>query len=177
MSVRTGPDVSTHPDPDTFRRAMGLLPTGVTVITAGSGEHTEALTVSSVTSVSLAPLLVLVSVGTRGRMLRRIEEHGAFTVNVMARDQEPLSRLFASHDRPVGTEAQRWLGDRVGRTGNVLVEGAVLSVDCRTENRYPGGDHAILLGRVNAVHTAEHRGEPLLHHRGAYAGLAAGVMT
>ncbi len=164
-----------RPDGDTYRRAMGLMPTGVTVITCGSGDRTEALTASSVTSVSLDPLLLLISIGAHGRMRRRIDEHGAFTVNVLASGQEDLSAVFAAHDRPGGPAAQQILGTRVGRTGNVLVSGALLSVDCRVEHRYPGGDHVIVLGRVEALHTRGNPAAPLVYHRGGYATLAQEV--
>ncbi|WP_157996786.1 flavin reductase family protein [Streptomyces otsuchiensis] len=161
----------------TFRAAMGLLPTGVTVVTVNSGEQTEAVTASSVTSISLDPLLVMISIGAEGRTQRAIERHGSFTVNVMSREQEPLARAFASRRRPAGTRAQRELGAAVGLTGNVLVDDAVLAIDCRTELRYPGGDHVILLGRVEAVHTAPAQHGPLVYHRGAYAGLDLEAVT
>ena len=108
-------------------------------------------------------------------MRRRIDEHGAFTVNVLASGQEDLSAVFAAHDRPGGPAAQQILGTRVGRTGNVLVSGALLSVDCRVEHRYPGGDHVIVLGRVEALHTRGNPAAPLVYHRGGYATLAQEV--
>ncbi|MEV8535750.1 flavin reductase family protein [Streptomyces sp. NPDC051211] len=159
------------PGADAYRAAMGLLPTGVTVITAGTGDRTEALTVSSVTSVSLAPLLLLVSIGATGRLRRRVEEHRAFTVNVLGTGQEDLSSRFASHGRPSGAAAQELLGPRTGQTGNALVDGAVLSVDCQVEHQYPGGDHVLFIGRVAALHMPDEPPAPLLYHRGGYADL------
>ncbi|MER6916679.1 flavin reductase family protein [Streptomyces sp. NPDC000594] len=162
-------------DPVVYRTAMGLLPTGVTVITAGCGQGTEAVTASSVTSVSLNPLLLLISVGADGRMRRRIDEHRAFTVNVLAAGQEALSSLFASRRRPSGAEAQLRLGGPVGRTGNVHVDGALLSVDCRLEHRYPGGDHVLFVGRVEALRAPVGQAAPLVYHRGGYTALAREV--
>ncbi|MCC8476999.1 flavin reductase [Streptomyces sp. CS149] len=159
------------PEPDTYRTAMGLLPTGVTVVTSGSGEDTEALTVSSVTSVSLVPLLLLISIGADGRLRRRVEQNRAFTVNVLGTGQEELSGRFASHGRPHGTAAQELLGPRTGRTGNALVEGAALSVDCEVEHEYPGGDHVLFIGRVAALHMPDEPPAPLVYHRGRYAAL------
>lgn len=177
LAAGTGgaPPAPACPDTDTYRRAMGLMPTGVTVITSGSGDRTEALTASSVTSVSLEPLLLLISIGARSRMRRRIDEHGAFTVNVLASGQEDISALFAAHDRPSGQAAQEVLGTRVGGTGNVLVSEALLSVDCRVERRYPGGDHVIFLGRVESLHTRSGPVAPLVYHRGGYTTLAQEV--
>ncbi|MER6535548.1 flavin reductase family protein [Streptomyces sp. 900105755] len=166
-------DSAAAPEPDAtvFRRAMGHLPTGVTVITAGSGGATEAVTASSVTSVSLDPLLVLVSIGANGRLRGAIEDAGGFAVNVLAEDQAELSAAFAARDRPRGLTAQERLGGRVGDSGHVLLADAVFSLECRTEHCYPGGDHVLFLGRVGAVHVADPVRPPLIHHQGGYAAL------
>lgn len=165
------------PGPDAFRRAMGLFPTGVTLITSGSGERTEAMTASSVTSVSLDPLLVLISIGATGRLRTSIENTGAFAVNVLAEGQQELSAQFASRTRPRGLAAQQRLSTAngqalTGTSGAVLVPDAVLALECRTERCYPGGDHVLFLGRVEALHVGAAPREPLLYHRGSYAALA-----
>ncbi|WP_336320944.1 flavin reductase family protein [Streptomyces lavendofoliae] len=172
IAALTGVRALSAPEPDDYRAAMSLLPTGVTVITSGSGEETEALTVSSVTSVSLVPLLLLISIGATGRLRRRVEQNQAFTVNVLGSGQEELSSRFASHGRPRGTAAQELLGPRTGDTGNALVDGAVLSVDCEVEHEYPGGDHVLFIGRVAALHMPDEPPAPLVYHRGRYASLS-----
>ncbi|MFF8993543.1 flavin reductase family protein [Streptomyces sp. NPDC014983] len=154
-----------------FRRAMGLLPTGVAVVTVGSGEETEAVTVSSLVSVSLAPALVLVSIGATGRLVGAIDRAGGFAVSVLTADQRELSGCFAARDRPHGKVAEERLGGAVGASGHVLLRNAVFSLECRTEHRYPGGDHVLYLGRVDALHQAEETGAPLVHHRGTYTSL------
>ncbi|WP_035804576.1 flavin reductase family protein [Kitasatospora mediocidica] len=154
-----------------FRRAMGLFPTGVAVVSAGSGERTEAVTASSLTSVSLDPLLVLVSIKATGRLCEAIDSAAGFAVNVLSAEQRALSDLFAAHERPRGLLAQQQLGGVVAPSGHLLVPGAVFSLECRTEHRYPGGDHVLFLGRVGALHTAEPARSPLVHHRGAYTAL------
>ncbi|WP_416981234.1 flavin reductase family protein [Streptomyces sp. T028] len=166
-----GRTVHAEPDAAVFRRTMGLLPTGVTVITVGSGGATEAVTASSVASISLDPLLVLVSIGATGRLRGAIEDAGGFAVNVLAEDQAELSAVFAARDRPRGLPAQERLGGWVGDSGHVLLTGAVFSLECRTEHRYPGGDHVLFLGRVGAVHVADPVRLPLIHHQGGYAAL------
>ncbi|CCH29446.1 flavin reductase family protein [Actinosynnema sp. NPDC047251] len=155
-------------DPGEFRKVMGLFPTGVTVVTAGRGERTEAVTASAVASISLDPPLVLVSLRAAGRLPTAIDGAGGFAVNVLAADQERLSALFAARDRPRGVAALERLGGTVGASGHVVLPSAVLSLECRTEHRYPGGDHVLFLGRVLAVHAAEPVKAPLVHHRGAY---------
>src|SRR3712207_8903288 len=81
---------------------MRLFPTGVTVVTSGREERTEGMTVNALISVSLDPLLFLVSVHKDARLNPRIKEEGYFAVNILADDQEGLSRLFASPERSSG---------------------------------------------------------------------------
>ncbi|MFE9443042.1 flavin reductase family protein [Streptomyces sp. NPDC006602] len=156
-----------------FRQAMGRFPTGVAVVASGAGGSTEALTVNSVTSVSLAPLLMSVCLRPEGRVSRRIAQRQEFTLSFLAADQRQVSALFASRDRPVGIQAQRQLGDLVGPRGSVLVQGALASMECVVETFSEGGDHVIVLGRVEALHLGDADREPLVFHRGDYTRLAS----
>src|SRR3712207_7553483 len=83
---------------------MSLFPTGVTVVTSGRGERTEGMTANAVISVSLDPLLILVSVHKDARLNERIKEECYYAVNLLAADQEGLSRLFASPERSSGLQ-------------------------------------------------------------------------
>ncbi|MBD0743126.1 hypothetical protein BG418_16255 [Streptomyces sp. CBMA152] len=153
---------------------MGLFPTGIAVITVGQGADTEAMTASSVTSISLDPILVLVSVNAGGRLVAAIDGAGGFGVNILSQDQHELSRRFATRDRPSGLAAQRLLGSAVvGQGGHLLVPEALVSLECTTEHRYPGGDHVLYLGLVRALRVADPVRPPLVYHRGAYTGLRA----
>ncbi|MFJ9871291.1 flavin reductase family protein [Streptomyces sp. NPDC101165] len=170
----TVPDVQDGPAPEAFRGAMGLFPTGIAVITVGQGADTEAMTASSVTSISLDPMLVLVSVNAVGRLVPAIDGAGGFGVNVLAQDQRELSRRFATRDRPSGLAAQRLLGPAaVGHGGHLLLPDALVSLQCTTEHRYPGGDHVLYLGLVRALRVTDPDRPPLVYHRGAYTSLSA----
>ncbi|PPK60542.1 flavin reductase family protein [Actinokineospora auranticolor] len=159
------------PDSTAFRRAMGLFPTGVALISRGHGPDTEVITVNSLVSVSLDPMLVLISIRTEGRMRSLISARGSFTVNVLGADQEELSTRFAKRDRPRGLDAQRVLGGPVDASGNVLVRGAVTCLECDVDTEHVAGDHVLFLGRVNTIHLGNADEQPLLFHRGSYATL------
>ncbi|MDN3259817.1 flavin reductase family protein [Streptomyces sp. CSDS2] len=156
-----------------FRRAMGRFPTGVAVVAAGAGTGTEALTVNSVTSVSLDPPLVSICLRPQGRLARRIAQRQEFTLSFLAAEQQDVSEAFASPDRPVGLQAQHQLGDLVGPRGAVLVRGALASLECTVEAFGDSGDHVMVLGRVEGLQLGEEGLEPLVFHRGAYARLAS----
>ena len=160
-------------EPEALREAMSLFPTGVTVITTGHGEETEAMTANAIISVSLDPFLFLVSVHKDARLNQRMKETGYYAANFLAADQEGLSRLFASPERSSGPSALNSLGGGYGKTGAPLAAGSLAAIECELETVYPGGDHDLFLGRVVAVHMGDTRKAPLVFHEGSYPTLKA----
>jgi flavin reductase (DIM6/NTAB) family NADH-FMN oxidoreductase RutF len=157
--------------PEALREAMSLFPSGVTVVTTGRGEGTEGMTANAVISVSLDPVLFLVSIHKGARLNRRIREEGYYAVNLLAADQEGLSRLFASPERSSGLSALNSLGGGYGTTGAPLAAGSLAAIECELETVYPGGDHDLFLGRVVAVHLGDTLKSPLVFHEGSYPTL------
>jgi flavin reductase len=154
-----------------LRGAMSHFPTGVTVVTSGQEENVEGMTANAVISVSLDPLLFLVSVHKDARINPRIKEEGYFAISLLADDQEGLSRLFASPERSSGLPALHSLGGGYGSTGAPLAAGALAAIECELEDIYYGGDHDLFLGRVVEVRLGDTRKGPLLFHEGAYPSL------
>jgi flavin reductase (DIM6/NTAB) family NADH-FMN oxidoreductase RutF len=158
-------------DADALRGAMSHFPTGVTVVTSGREERAEGMTANAVLSVSLDPLLFLVSVHKEARLNPRIKEEGYFAVNLLADDQEGLSRLFASPERSSGLQAIHSLGGGYGSTGAPLAAGAFAVIECELAEVYAGGDHELFLGRVVGVRMGDVRKGPLIFHEGTYPTL------
>ena len=158
-------------DADALRGAMSHFPTGVTVVTSGREEHAEGMTANAVLSVSLDPLLYLVSVHKEARLNPRIKEEGYFGVNLLADDQEGLSRLFASPERSSGLQAVHSLGGGYGSTGAPLAAGALAVIECELAEVYAGGDHELFLGRVVGIRMGDVRKGPLIFHEGTYPTL------
>jgi flavin reductase (DIM6/NTAB) family NADH-FMN oxidoreductase RutF len=158
-------------DADALRGAMSHFPTGVTVVTSGQEENVEGMTANAVMSVSLDPVLFLVSVHKEARINPRIREEGYFAISLLADDQEGLSRLFASPERSSGLPALHSLGGGYGSTGAPLAAGALAAIECELQDVYYGGDHDLFLGRVVGVRLGNTRKGPLLFHEGAYPTL------
>lgn len=154
-------------DPRDYRNTIGLFATGVTVITARAGDETRGMTANSVTSVSLDPLLLLVCIDRRARMAGVVVEAGRFAVNILRADQEQISRHFAG--RPQESPAPP-LADLAGAPA--LAESLACLV-CAVERVLDGGDHIIVIGRVEALRRGDEVADPLLYFRGRYHGLAA----
>jgi flavin reductase (DIM6/NTAB) family NADH-FMN oxidoreductase RutF len=152
-----------------FRQAIGHFATGVTVVTSiGAGGEPVGTTASAVTSLSLDPPLVLVCLDRSSLTLQAVRAHGAFVVNVLAAPQRHLSANFARHG-----PAAAWAGvrHRHGPTGSPRLDGVLAILECTVKDRFPGGDHEIVVGRVHDVETSGKDTAPLLYWRGAYTSL------
>jgi|SRR5215469_2439576 len=149
-----------------LRRVMGHFATGVTVITTlrKSGEL-HGLTANAFTSVSLMPPLVLVCVDKNAESYPCFEESKVFTVNILAADQEAISRRFAVS----GGEKFQGIAYRDGANGAPILEGTLGYIECRVTTAVEAGDHTIYLGEVEQAETRE--AKPLLFFRGGYRGI------
>ena len=149
-----------------FRQLLGRFATGVTVVTTrGAGGDPVGMTASSVASVSLDPPLVLVSVDRQHEMHGALEDAPHFVLNVLATDQETLSRRFA------GDEANRFsgVGFHLNKQGIAVLDGVLAHIECERQSVIPAGDHTVFIGLVVGGSVTD--GRPLLYYRGGYAGL------
>jgi flavin reductase (DIM6/NTAB) family NADH-FMN oxidoreductase RutF len=153
-----------------FRRLMGSLAAGVTVVTTRDRDgHPQGLTATAVCLVSLEPPLLLVCIDRQAECHEAFLAAEAFAVNLLREGQEALSRRFARKD----SQKFEGISHRQGVIGAPLLTDVLASVECRVHARYPGGDHTIFVGE--AVHSlfAPHEGTrtPLLYFQGGYARL------
>jgi flavin reductase (DIM6/NTAB) family NADH-FMN oxidoreductase RutF len=156
--------------PQQFREALGAFATGIAVVTAVTegGERIGA-TVSSFNSVSLDPPLVLFSMARTSRAFTTWQNVSHFAVNVLAEHQDHVSTKFAR------SLNDKWEGARhvAGTHGAPLLSDTLAAFECARYANYDGGDHAIIVGRVLAVH---HRKQadavPLIFFGSKYRRLA-----
>lgn len=156
-------------DQEQFRWVMGHFATGVTVVTSRLGDRLHGMTANAVCSLSLEPLLVLLCVDRQADTHDLVAQGGVFALNILAEGQEEISRLFAHKTSPSDHDL-RGMSYRIGVTGCPLLEGCLAHLECRVVAAYPGGDHTIFLGQVEAAH-ASGGGHPLIFYRGSYTGL------
>ena len=155
-------------DPRDFRNALGTYATGVTIITAAAPDGKPyGLTCNSFASVSLNPPLVLWSLVVYSSSLTVFQNASHFTVNVLGASQQALATKFAksSDDKFTGVDWTPGLG------GAPVLAESVANFQCRSVNRYYGGDHVIFLGAVEAY--TYNATEPLLFARGAFGRFLA----
>jgi flavin reductase (DIM6/NTAB) family NADH-FMN oxidoreductase RutF len=154
-----------------FRSTVGTFATGVTVITTQGEEHAYGMTANAFSSVSLDPPLVLVCVISPSAGCDHIAANGCFAVNILHANQEPVSRYFASRDRPKGQDAFKEVAHRVGQSGAPILDGVIGYLDCRLHARHNAGDHEIFIGEVLELGFTPDE-QPLVFHGGGYRVVA-----
>ncbi|WLW54225.1 flavin reductase family protein [Streptomyces sp. YU58] len=164
-----GEDERAPVDQAEFRRVLGNFATGVTVVTApatDSGTPPAGFACQSFSSLSLDPPLVAFMVGRTSTTWPRIARAGVFCVNVLGAHQGELCRGFAVSGRDKFTGVAY---DASPASGSPRLAGALAWIDCTIHAVHTGGDHLIVVGRVEALGTGEDEGgAPLVFHRGRF---------
>ena len=157
-----------------FRSALGQFATGVAVITTRDAAGMDiGITVNSFSSLSLDPPMILWSIGHDSKSLDVFAMHSRFAVNVLARHHEDLARHFAVSARDqFDTVPASGLPVRRGLGEIPLIGGSMCYLECRVDALLPGGDHTIVVGRVDRF--ASPGGSPLLFHSGKFTSLDEG---
>lgn len=159
------------PTAQAFRDAMGRFPTGVTVVGTTDAGTPLVMTASSFTSVSLEPLLVLVCVARSTRFHPSVLAAGAWGVSFLAAHQEELSRRFAVHGRDLDESLDEVPYHPGAVTGAPLLDGSLVTLECRTTATHDGGDHTIVVGEVVGLELGADQTPALVWHRGGYGVL------
>jgi len=152
--------------PGNFRKALGVFPTGVAVVTARAPDgRLLGTTVSSFNSVSLDPPLVLFSLARTVLSFSAWQAANAWGISVLDETQDGLSTRFAQFG------GGKWLGFEpiASVTGVPLIPGALAYFECERYALHDGGDHLIFVGRVLALGRATNSASrPLVFFSGRY---------
>ena len=146
---------------------MGHFATGVTVVASRFPDGDPVgLTVNAFTSVSLDPPLVMVCLHKEADAHDPLLLAGHFGVSFLKASQEDLAVSFSQDD-----PEDRFRGLNVvdGPLGSPLVKGALAWMECKVAQVFSGGDHSIVVGKVEECEAGE--GDPLLFFRGVLTGM------
>jgi flavin reductase (DIM6/NTAB) family NADH-FMN oxidoreductase RutF len=172
-----------------FRRVLGNFATGVAVVTApattdapqapapgstlgsslgaapGSTATPAGFACQSFSALSLDPPLVAFMVGRTSTTWPRIARAGVFCVNVLSAGQGELCRAFAVS----GADKFAGVGfDAAPVSGSPRLAGTLAWIDCTIHAVHTGGDHLIVVGRVDALGASDGDEAPLLFHKGRF---------
>jgi len=146
-----------HACSDGFRAAMRQLTGGVSVVTAGCGEDISGMTLTSVSSLSVDPPALIVSINRSASSWPLMKRYGFFGVNLLTSDQIHIAERFEGKGGLKG--AARFAGSRwITRASGVpLLDGALAAIDCDVEEAIERQSHAIVIGRVLHVEVSARR--------------------
>jgi len=152
---------------DAFKAAMRRFATGVTIVTTRDEDAIHGFTVNAFASVTAEPPTVLVCVNRTARAHPIITASGAFCVNILALEQQPLAEKFQG-----GEPHERFEGvvHRSGPSGSPILDGVLAYVDCAVDEELNSGTHTIFIGRV--LEAGEREGAPLGYFDRAYRNFA-----
>ncbi len=154
---------------DQLRSAMRAWTSGVTVVTAVHGGERHGMTVSSFTSISLDPPLIIISLQTASRTHDVVVKAGAFGVTILGASQQALSERFANRMSSMGERLDGLEIDTLV-TGAPLIKGGLAYLDCRVTQSIPCGMNTLFIAEVVGVRVDDNE-PPLVRHDRAYQQL------
>jgi flavin reductase (DIM6/NTAB) family NADH-FMN oxidoreductase RutF len=157
-------------DASLFKQVMRRYATGVMVLTVRDGEAFYAVTVNSVTSVSLEPPLLLVCLEKNTRSHALVHNAGQFALNILSAAQAELGKAFA-YDRAARSTPTQLAETFIHASGALLFTNAPGYFVCRVVAEYPGGDHTIFLAEVQDAQLHADNPEPLVYYAGEWHAL------
>ena len=125
----------------------------------------QGMTVSAFCSVSLHPPLILISIEKTASAYNALTTSVGFVVNVLSARQEQVARRFAIVD----IDRFEGVGFTRSSQGYAVLDDVLGVIECTRQQLYDGGDHTIIIGKVEAMRAQS--GTPLLYYRGGYAQL------
>jgi flavin reductase (DIM6/NTAB) family NADH-FMN oxidoreductase RutF len=156
-------------DEQALRETMRLWTCGVTVVTTSDGQRRAGMTVSSFTSISLEPPLILVCMHKEAETTQLIAHSGVFAVSLLGEEHETASMQFAGlTDLPAGADRFYKVATTTQQTGSPVLKGAIAWLDCRVYGVHDGGTHSIYVGEVLATGREADPAWPLVWHNRAY---------
>ncbi|MGI5237871.1 flavin reductase family protein [Dactylosporangium sp. CA-139066] len=155
---------------DPLRDVLAQVAMPVAIVTAlDRAGNAHGLTVGSLCSLSASPPLLLVCIDRRGHSGRHIVAADRFGVSVLAAEHEHLARAFAAHGSHSFGPAFTF------EDGLPAVRNALAWLACDRSEVVDGGDHHILIGRINA---ARHGlASPLMYHNRRYGHLDTACLS
>ncbi len=157
-------------EPDTFRKTMRQLASGVFVVTTRLNDRLHATTATAFLPLSAEPPLVLLCIHQDSDTHRALSQTPHFGVNVLSRSQAALSRRFASKapERYRLDDVPRFLGPN----GVLFLKDSSAHIEVQTVSTTAGGDHTIFIGKVVWAQSDPNLA-PLIYHQGDHHGLAS----
>lgn len=155
-----------------LKSALRHLASGVSVITTGFVPHRTGFTATSVSSLSVDPARIIVSVNRASSSHEALRRSGVFAVNFLSAGQIDVANAFSGFGGLKGEARYAGADWTTLESGAAVLEGALANIDAEIEEFIDRHSHAIVIGRVLAARSAE-GGDALTYWRGRYDPLRA----
>ena len=154
-----------------FKDAMRRLAGGVALIATQHEGVRHGITVTAVSSLTMDPPALLVSVNRNASAFDALISRGRFSVNLLKDDQAALAAAFSRKpDGEARFTTGRW---RTGTMGLPVLEDGIAAIECRLHDVVEFGTHAILIGVVEAVDVDADLPSPLIYLSGQFGSFDA----
>ncbi len=151
-----------------FKEAMARFPSGVTIVTTTDRDgRWWGFTASSFCSVSMEPPLVLVCLANSAECYPAFAATQRWNIHILHRDHTDLAVRFATRGADKFADA----GFTLDQHGLPQLTEACVTLQCQQFAQQDGGDHTILLGRVDRV--AQNVTAPALYYQRRFHHVAA----
>jgi 3-hydroxy-9,10-secoandrosta-1,3,5(10)-triene-9,17-dione monooxygenase reductase component len=148
-----------------FKKSLGRFASGVTLITYRDESLLSGITVSSFTSLSLDPPLILFNIQKKASSHDKLLQSKGYAVHILSNEQESISNQFSSpktdRNEVLNSLHPKFIDDIP------VLENSLSYLVCSNHKTYDGGDHTIFIGMVNHVYTNEDK-SPLLYYNKGY---------
>jgi flavin reductase (DIM6/NTAB) family NADH-FMN oxidoreductase RutF len=149
-----------------FRQAWGNFATGVCLVnTIEANGKIHGMTANGVASISLDPMLVMVSVAHNSNTYPIMKKTQQYVINILSESQKYIAMEYAKKTKSDDLK----LDDQYFFTssGMPFLKESLASMECDVVNMHEEGDHTIFIGAVKDIVVND--GDPLLFFKGDWA--------
>lgn len=154
---------------DGFRQAMRRLAGGVALVSTVHEGVRHGMTVTAVTSLTMDPPALVVSVNRHASAFEALLRSGTFCVNLLTQQHADLAVAFSR--KPDGDARFANGAWRMNDHNLPSLDGSIASITCRVHDTVEFGTHAILIGAVEHLEIESQQPmAPLIYLSGQFGG-------
>ena len=149
-------------DNTALKKAFGSFATGVAVATS----HSSGFTINSFSSLSLSPPLIIFNIYKTETDHIDFLKNKTFAINFLSREQEDISRLFATKDPEKVNKTQHSISEHK----NIILNDTLGHIELSVFQQIDIADHVLVIGQVQNLKTDDNK-KPLIYYRSDYKSL------
>ena len=135
-------------DLEAKKHALRMLVHGIYIVGAGQGNDAVANGVTWLTQASFEPPLIMAAIRVDGRLHEAVQTSGAFSVNMVAADQQAMVQTFFKPAETQGNTINGYVFEPGPMTGAPIFADAPAWLEVRLRHSFHGGDHTVFVAEV-----------------------------